>query len=115
MEGRFLTNGPPEKAPPRLLIKSNCPLTLIYLFVVIVAIVLVSQCCLTLCDSMDCRPPGFSVHGIVQARILECIAIIFPRDLPNPGIEPGSPALQADSLPSEPSGKLIFLLVYLNK
>ena len=51
-------------------------------------------------------PPGSSVHGILQARILEWIAIPFSRDLPNPGIEPGSPALQADSLPSEPSGKL---------
>ena len=50
-------------------------------------------------------PPGYSVHGILQARILEWIAIPFSRDLPNPGIEPGSPALQADSLPSEPPGK----------
>ena len=50
-------------------------------------------------------PPGSSVHGILQARILEWIAIPFSRDLPNPGIEPGSPALQADSLPSEPPGK----------
>ena len=46
-----------------------------------------------------------SVHGILQARILEWAAIFFSRDLPNPGIEPGSPALQADSLPSEPPGK----------
>ena len=90
-------------------------LIIIGLHLSLLVCMLVSQWCLTLCDSMDCRPPGFSVHGIVQARILECIAIIFPRDLPNPGIEPGSPALQADSLPSEPSGKLIFLLVYLNK
>ena len=50
-------------------------------------------------------PPGSSVHGILQARILEWIAIPFSRDLPNPGIEPGYPALQADSLPSEPPGK----------
>ena len=50
-------------------------------------------------------PPGSSVHGILQARILEWIAIPFSRDLPNPGMEPGSPALQADSLPSEPPGK----------
>ena len=46
-----------------------------------------------------------SVHGILQARILEWAAIFFSRDLPDPGIEPGSPALQADSLPSEPPGK----------
>ena len=53
---------------------------------------------------MDCSLPG-SVHGILQARILEWVAIPSPGDLPNPGIKPGSPALQADSLPSEPPGK----------
>ena len=35
--------------------------------------------CLTLCDRMDCRPPGSSVHGILQARILEWVAISSPR------------------------------------
>ena len=35
------------------------------------------QVCLTLCDTVDCSPPGFSVHGILQARILECVAIPF--------------------------------------
>ena len=54
---------------------------------------------------MDCSPPGSSVHGILQARILEWVAISFSRDLPNPGIEPRSPALQADALSSEPPGK----------
>ena len=48
--------------------------------------------------------PGSSIHGIFQARLLEWVAIPSPGDLPNPGIEPGSPALQADSLPSEPQG-----------
>ena len=67
--------------------------------------VLVVQPCLTLCDPMDCRPPCSPVHGILQARILEWVAILFPRDLPDPGIELGSPALQADSLLSEPPGK----------
>ena len=62
---------------------------------------LVVQSCLTLCNPMDRSPPGSSVHGFLQARILEWIAIPFSRDLPNPGIEPGSPASQADSLPSE--------------
>ena len=52
---------------------------------------------------MDCGPPGFSVCGTLQPRIPEWVAIPFPRDLSNPGIEPGSPALQADSLPSQPS------------
>ena len=53
---------------------------------------------------MDCSPPGSSVCGILQARILEWVAIPFSRDLPDLGIQPSSPALQADSLPSEPQG-----------
>ena len=57
----------------------------------------VVQLCLTLCDPVDCNLPGSSIHGILQARILEWIAISFSRDLPDPGIEPGSPALQADA------------------
>ena len=64
---------------------------------------LVARSCPTLCDS----PPGSPVHGILQARILEWAAIPFPRDLPDPGIEPGSPALQADSLLTEPPGSLV--------
>ena len=39
----------------------------------------VTQSCPTLCNSMDCNPPGFSVHGISQARILEWIAISFSK------------------------------------
>ena len=54
---------------------------------------------------MGCNPPGASVHGIFQTRILEWVAISFSRDLPDPGIEPGSPELQADSLPSGLIGK----------
>ena len=52
-----------------------------------------AQLCLTFCNFLDCRLPGFSVHGILQARILEWVAIPFSRDLPNPGIEPKSPVL----------------------
>ena len=48
---------------------------------------------------MDYSPPGSSVHGILQARILEWVAISFSRDFPDPGIEPVSPASQVDSLP----------------
>ena len=66
---------------------------------------LVTQLCLILCDSMDCSLPGSSVHEILQTRILEWVVISFSRGLPDPGIEPGSPALQADSLLSEPPGK----------
>ena len=64
-----------------------------------------TQSCLTLSDPADCSPPGSSVHGYFQARILEWVAISFSRDLPHLGIEPGSPALQADALPSELLGK----------
>ena len=65
---------------------------------------LVAQSCLTICHPMDCSPPGFSVHGILLVRILEWVEDpgIFPTP---PGIEPRCPALQADSLPSEPAGK----------
>ena len=66
---------------------------------------LVAQSCLTLCDPMDCNLPGSFVHGISQARILEWVAFPSPGDLPNLGIEPRSPSLQANSLPSEPPGK----------
>ena len=57
-----------------------------------------AQPCLTLCDPMDCSPPGSSVHGILQARILERVIIFYPRDLPDPGIESESHVLQAGSL-----------------
>ena len=55
---------------------------------------------LTLSDPMDLSPLGSSVHGILQARIQEWVAIPFSGDLPDLEIEPRSPALQADSLPS---------------
>ena len=63
----------------------------------------VTQLCLTLCDPMDSI-----VHGILQATIMEWVVFLFSReygDLPNPGIKPRSPTLQADSLPAEPPGK----------
>ena len=49
---------------------------------------LVTRPWLTLSNSMDCSLPGFSVHGIFQARILERLPFPPPRDLPDPGIEP---------------------------
>ena len=75
-----------------------------------VRVFLVTQSCPTLGDSTDCSLPGSSVHGILQDRILEWVSRsllrgIFSGDLPNPGIEARSPALQADSLLSEASGK----------
>ena len=59
-------------------------------------IVLAAQLCSTLCDPMDCGLPGSSVHGILQAKILEWVAMHSSRNFPNPGIEPSfltSPAL----------------------
>ena len=47
----------------------------------------------------------YTVHGILQARILKYVAFPSPGDLPNPRIKQGSPALQADALPTELSGK----------
>ena len=67
--------------------------------------VFIAQSCLTLCNPMACSLPGSSVHGTLQATILEWVVLPFSRDLPIPGIEPRSPALQADSLPSESPGK----------
>ena len=63
--------------------------------------VLVAQSCPTLCDPKDYSMPSCSIHGILQARILEWGPFLSPGDLPNPGIKPRSPALQADSLLSE--------------
>ena len=48
------------------------------------------QSCPILCDPTDYSPPGFSVQGILQARILEWVAVPSSRDLPNAGIEPSS-------------------------
>ena len=48
----------------------------------------VAQSCPTLCDPMN-----YTVHGILQARIVEWVAVPSPEDLPNPGIKPRSPAL----------------------
>ena len=69
--------------------------------------VLVAQLCPTLCDPMDCSPPGSSVHGILQTRILERVAIPFSRGSSLPGIEPGSPTQETDSLLSQPPGKTL--------
>ena len=51
------------------------------------------QSCLTVCDPMGCNLPGSPVHRILQARILEWIAVPSPGDLPDPGTESASPAL----------------------
>ena len=60
----------------------------------------VSLSCPTLCDPMD-----YTVHGISRPECQSGQPFPSPGDLPNPGIKPRSPTLQADSLPSEPQGK----------
>ena len=77
----------------------------LYHFLALTEISKVAQLCLTLCDSMDCSLPSSSVHGIFQAEYWSGLPFPSPRDLPNPGIKPGSPALQADAVPSEPPEK----------
>ena len=64
--------------------------------------------CLTLWDSMDGSPPGSSVQGLLQARILKWVVMASSRDLLSPEIEctySEAPALQADSFTTEPPGK----------
>ena len=60
----------------------------------------IAQSCLTLCKPMD-----YTVHGILQARVLEWVAFPFSRESSQPRIEFRSSALWVDSLPAEPQGK----------
>ena len=62
--------------------------------------VMVTQSCLTLCN-----PKDYTFHGILQARILEWVAISFTRGSSQPRDRTKSPTLQVDSLPAEPPGK----------
>ena len=70
--------------------------------------------CLTLSDPMDCSPPGSSVHGILQVRILEQVAIPFSRGSSPSRIKPKTPALQADSLSPRPPWKPILHVTVLH-
>ena len=67
----------------------------------------IAQSCLTLCNPKDCSPPGSSIHGDSPGKNTGegCHARPPQGDLPNPGTEPRSPALQVNFLPSEPPGK----------
>ena len=109
----------PMPHPPVLLAQNSCPLSFapfdtelasrllchldltssfslsLYTILILNLCVLTTQSCPALCDRLDYSPPRASVHGILQARILERVAISCSRDLPNPGIEPRSPALKA--------------------
>ena len=70
---------------------------------------LIAQSCQTLCNPLNNSPPGCSVHGIFSGKNIGVgCHFLTPGDLPEPIIKPTSPvspALQADSLPAEPSGK----------
>ena len=88
LQAETLPSEPPAKPQIRLKVK-----------------VLAAQLCPTFCNPLDSNLPSSSIHRIFQARILEWVAISFSRDLPDPGIKPGPPTLQADSLLSEPPGK----------
>jgi len=60
------------------------------------------QLCPALFDAMDHIPPGSSVHGFSRQKYCSALPFPPPQDLPNPGIEPASPALQVDSFTTEP-------------
>ena len=93
LAGRFFTIDPPGNP----LMLNMC-----------VSMCLVTQSCLTLCSPMDWIPPGSSVHGLIQARILQWVAMASSRGSlpPRDGSSVSwSPALQADSLPLAPPGK----------
>ena len=72
----------------------------------LIGVVLVAQSCLTLCNPLNCSPPGSFVLEFSRQEYWSGLPFSSPGDLPNSGIEPRSPALQADSLPSEPPGNL---------
>ena len=80
-----------------------CALKAIYLccisLVEIVHACSVAKLCPTLCDPIDCSQPGSSTHGTSRQQYWNRLPFPPPGDLPNPGIEPISPALQAGSLP----------------
>ena len=88
--------------------KSYFPKFLLFLYLQIkewyfdIVKVKITQSCLTLFKPME-----YSVHGILQARILKWVAFPFSRKSSQPRIEPRSPTLEADSLPAEPQGKPI--------
>ena len=70
----------------------------------------VTKSCLTLCDPMDCNPPGFSVHGILQQEYCNGLPFLPSGDLLNPGIKPRLLRLlhwQVDSLPPHHLGSPI--------
>ena len=76
------------------------PETITFLISYVLYTVLITQSCMTLCDPMD-----NTIHGILQARILEWVAFPFSRGSSQTRDQTRSPVLQADSFPAEPQGK----------
>ena len=72
-----------------------------------------AQLCLTLFDPIDCSPPGSSVQGVLQARILEWVSFPPPGDLSNSGINPESLALAGGFLPLSYQGILINAYIHM--
>ena len=66
---------------------------------------LVSQLCLAVCDPIDCSPPGSSVHGVLQARILEWVTMYSSRGSSQPRYWTQVSSMRVDSSPSEPPWK----------
>ena len=84
------------------------------IFIFLYMMCLVAQSCLTLCDPMDCSPCQAPLSmGFSRQKYWSGLPCPPPGDLPKPGIKPRSSMLQADSLPSEPLGKPIFLYIYV--
>ena len=73
-------------------------------------VLMFAQLCLSLCNPMDCIPPGFSIHGIFQARILEWVAISYSGGSSNQGIEPVS--LDRWILYTASPGKHIYIYIH---
>ena len=74
------------------------------------------QSCPTLCDPVVYSLPGSSVHAILQAGILEWVAMPSPRDLPNPGIEPMSfmpPALAGRFFTTSTTWEALYVCIYI--
>ena len=74
-----------------------------------------TQLCPALCDPIGCSPPGSSVHGVLQARTLKWLPCPIPGYLLHLDVEsrsPASPALQEDSLPTEPPRKPLEFILY---
>ena len=86
-----------ESSQPRDRTQVSCIASRFFTRWAIRKVPLASQLCLTLCDHIDCSLPGSSVRGALQARILE-LPVPSSADLPDEGIKPRSPALQAVSL-----------------